>query len=98
MTGNFCPTKHRELQKAFSLLDQMYQCPGQFREWPDEVLYNCLIDMCVRFRDLPSAVRLFNTMHKQGQPSHNPRRNRFMSPPPVKASAVTFGILIKAYG
>lgn len=45
---------------AFDLLDQMVNCPSQFREWPDEVLYNCMIDMCVRFRDLPRAIQLFN--------------------------------------
>ena len=50
----------RDMQVAFDLLDQMHSNPGQFRERPDEVLYNCMIDMCVRFRDLPSAIYLFD--------------------------------------
>lgn len=49
---------------------------------PDEVLYNCLIDACVRFRDVNRAVAVFHEMQLAG----------------VKPSAVTHGILIKAYG
>jgi pentatricopeptide repeat protein len=40
----------------------MIQCPQNFREWPDEVLYNCMIDMCVRYRALEAALDLFYKM------------------------------------
>ena len=49
---------------------------------PDEILFNCLIDACVRFQDLQRAIAVFNEMKYQT----------------VKPSSVTFGILIKAYG
>lgn len=52
-------SSQREMQRGFELLYQMVQTREQFREWPDEVLYNCLIDMCVRFGDLDSAEQLF---------------------------------------
>ena len=55
---------HPDMQVAFDLLEQMTNCPGQFRERPDEVLLNCMIDMCVRFRDLYGAVSLFNQMDR----------------------------------
>lgn len=42
----------------------MNNSPGLFRERPDEVLYNCMIDMCVRFRDLSSAIYLFDQMDR----------------------------------
>ena len=77
----------------------MYKCPNQFREWPDEVLYNCLIDMCVRFNDIPQAIKLFQSMTtKPGPVSTAYKRHKHFNPPTVRASAVTFGILIKAYG
>ena len=49
---------------------------------PDEILYNCLIDLCVRFNDVSRAVMVFTEMQMMG----------------IKASSVTHGILIKAYG
>jgi pentatricopeptide repeat protein len=30
----------------------MHKRPQEFGEKPDEVLYNCLLDMCVRFKDV----------------------------------------------
>ena len=63
--GYFSCSKHSthadssEMQRGFELLKQMVEKREQFREWPDEVLYNCLIDMCVRFGDLDCAEVLF---------------------------------------
>ena len=54
-----------EMHRGFELLYQMVQKREQFREWPDEVLYNCLIDMCVRFGDLDSAEVLFAQMKQE---------------------------------
>lgn len=45
-----------DLEKAFSLLSQMKKANVV---QPDEVLYNCLIDACVRFRDVNRAVAVF---------------------------------------
>ena len=94
-------------------------CPGQFRERPDEVLFNCMIDMCVRFRDLYGAVSLFNQMDRSfssnvvnypPQKYHNRVHNSnfhtnsgkrgggVVRPWSVQPSAVTYGIIIKAYG
>lgn len=49
---------------------------------PDEILYNCLIDACVRFHDVHRAVAVFQEMQFSN----------------IKPSSVTYGILIKAYG
>lgn len=70
---------HFELEKAFRLLDQIKQ-RGTLK--PDEILYNCLIDACVRFHDINRAVAVFNEMQMAR----------------IEPSSVTFGILIKAYG
>ena len=91
------------MQVAFDLLDEMLFCPQNFREWPDEVLYNCMMDMCVRFRDLPSALALFNQMKMQGRQTtkHRLPRTRLSETahaPQIEPSPVTYGILIKAYG
>jgi pentatricopeptide repeat domain-containing protein 1 len=43
----------QELNKAFTLLNELMQ-RGHVK--PDEILYNCLIDACVRFDDLQRAM------------------------------------------
>lgn len=68
----------------------MQQHPEQFRDAPDEVLFNCLLDMCVRFRDLDAALYLFQQMKSGG--------SSWRRASSAKPSAVTYGILIKAYG
>ena len=50
------PANYCELNKAFILIDQLKK-RGNFM--PDEVLFNCLIDACVRFRDIPRALTVF---------------------------------------
>jgi pentatricopeptide repeat protein len=92
---SFVCQHHKEADRAFSLLYQMQSHPEQFRDSPDEVLYNCLLDMCVRFRDLNAALFLFKQMKTGGNSWRRP-----VSTPAsqAKPSAVTYGILIKAYG
>eukprot|EP01022_Parablepharisma_sp_SALTPOND_P018835 TRINITY_DN3132_c0_g1_i1.p1 TRINITY_DN3132_c0_g1~~TRINITY_DN3132_c0_g1_i1.p1 ORF type:complete len:1081 (+),score=115.60 TRINITY_DN3132_c0_g1_i1:6228-9470(+) len=67
------------LNKAFDLLNEM---KAKNRIKPDEILYNCLMDACVRFKDKYRAVSVFSEMSLAGVPP----------------SAITYGILIKAYG
>ncbi len=38
--------------RAIFLVSEMHRRPQEFGEKPDEVLYNCLLDMCVRFKDV----------------------------------------------
>lgn len=68
--------------RVIELVDKMYKRPGDFGDKPDEVLYNCLLDLCVRYKDTPAAVRIFDQMRSHG----------------LKPSSVTYGILIKAFG
>ena len=70
---------NQELERAFTLLEEMKANKTIF---PDEILYNCLIDACVRFRDINRAVALFSEMVMAN----------------ISPSAITYGILIKAYG
>jgi len=72
-------SNQQDLERAFSLLEQMKR---QSLVKPDEILYNCLIDACVRFNDLHRAVAVYNEMQMAN----------------IKPSSVTYGILIKAYG
>lgn len=60
----------------------MHTHPWAFGDKPDEILYNCLLDMCVRFRDTRTAMEVFDQMRGFK----------------VKPSSITYGILIKAFG
>ncbi|CAD8168911.1 unnamed protein product [Paramecium octaurelia] len=68
-----------ELLRAITLLEQIQET-GQFK--PDEILYNSLIDACVKFNEIQKGMELFREM-----------KNKQIDP-----SSVTYGILIKAYG
>ncbi|CAD8156687.1 unnamed protein product [Paramecium octaurelia] len=68
-----------ELLRAITLLEQIQET-GQFK--PDEILYNSLIDACVKFNEIQKGMDLFREM-----------KNKQIDP-----SSVTYGILIKAYG
>ncbi len=68
-----------ELNKAFTLLNELKQ-RGYVK--PDEILYNCLIDACVRFNDLTRAMKVFYQMQEEG----------------ISPSSVTYGIIIKSFG
>ena len=73
------PRNHVTLKKAFELFNEMKR-NNQIK--PDEILYNCLIDACVRFKDTYRAVSVFKEMELEN----------------VEPSSITYGILIKAYG
>ena len=76
---NSNPDSYLELEKAFDLLKSMKD-KGRIK--PDEILYNCLMDACIRFGNSQKAEDLFNEMINSE----------------IKASSVTYGILIKSYG
>ena len=57
-TGNN-PRDRKDLDRAFNLLEQIKANPEAN---PDEILYNCLIDACIRLRDINRAVAVFNEM------------------------------------
>lgn len=65
----------KELLKAIDHLERY-----QFK--PDEILYNSLMDACVKFGEMNKCLSIFEEMKKNN----------------VKPSSVTYGILIKAYG
>ena len=68
-----------ELLRAISLLEHI-QNTGQFKA--DEVLFNSLIDACVKLNEINKAFSLFEDMKAKQ----------------IEPSSVTYGILIKAYG
>lgn len=59
---------------------EQIQETGQFKA--DEILYNSLIDACVKFNEINKSLQLFSEMKKKH----------------IEPSSVTYGILIKAYG
>ena len=73
-------TNKEELLKTINLLEKLEKLGGQFQ--PDEILYNSLIDACVKFNEINKALCLFEEMKKKN----------------IEPSAITYGILIKAFG
>ena len=71
-------SKH-SLDRALHFLDTVSK---EGMAQADEVLYNCIMDTCLHFRQLDKAVSLFEEMQHRG----------------IKPSSVTYGILIKGYG
>ena len=47
--------------KVFKLFDKLKRNRSSQTK-PDEILFNCLIDMCVRFGDLQHAMSVFSDM------------------------------------
>jgi len=70
------------VSRVIELVDKMYKRPNEFGDKPDEILYNCLLDLCVRYKDSKTAVKIFDQMRFHG----------------LKPSSVTYGILIKSFG
>ena len=74
-----CSTRKEDLYKTLQMHSALKEC-GEFQ--PDEILYNSMIDACVKFNELDKAFELFKEMSSRG----------------IKPSSITYGILIKAYG
>jgi pentatricopeptide repeat domain-containing protein 1 len=73
-------TNKEELIKTINLLEKLEKMGDHFQ--PDEILYNSLIDACVKFNEINKALCLFEEMKKRN----------------IEPSAITYGILIKAFG
>lgn len=70
-------TKENELELAFKLFDNVKK-----NSKPDEILYNCIMDACLRFGKIEKMLEIYDTMQFEG----------------VKPSSITYGIVIKGYG
>ena len=66
-----------ELDLAFQLFNHVRNMSK-----PDEILYNCIMDACLRFNKIDKMLEIYNEMIKNG----------------IKPSSITCGIVIKAYG
>ena len=66
-----------ELCLAFKLFNQV-----RLISKPDEILYNCIMDACLRFNQIDKMLELYEDMIKNN----------------IKPSSITCGIVIKAYG
>lgn len=67
------------LQKVLELFSQAKQNAEMF---PDEILYNCVLDACIEFGSFNKAKEIYKEMIDSG----------------VEPSKYTFGILLKGYG
>ena len=66
-----------ELDLAFKLFNHVRMISK-----PDEILYNCIMDACLRFNKIDKMLEMYEEMIKEG----------------IKPSSITCGIVIKAYG
>ena len=69
--------KENELDLAFKLFENVKK-----NSKPDEILYNCIMDACLRFGKIDKMLELYDNMLFEG----------------IKPSSITCGIVIKAYG
>lgn len=82
--ADYSQNDYRPNQKSYNL-DRIFKLLDKIKERnqkPDEIVYNCLIDACIKHRDINRAVAVFNEMQLAN----------------IIPSSVTYGILIKAYG
>ena len=70
-------SNENELDLAFKLFDNVKK-----NSKPDEILYNCIMDACLRFGKIEKMLELYDTMIYEG----------------IRPSSITCGIVIKAYG
>ena len=75
--GNSQITANNELNLAFKLFNNIIQICK-----PNEILYNCIMDACLRFNQIDKMLQIYEQMIKNN----------------IKPSSITCGIVIKAYG
>ena len=76
-TNNNSINSSSELDLAFKLFENVKKTSK-----PDEILYNCIMDACLRFGKIEQMLELYENMLNEG----------------IKPSSITCGIVIKAYG
>ena len=69
-----------KLERAFGILEYLKQNSNTVAN--DEIIFNCLIDVCIKLKSMERAIQVFNEMKKLG----------------VQPSKVTYAIIIKGYG
>jgi len=69
-----------KLEKAFGILECLKKKNGTVSN--DEIIFNCLIDVCLKLNLIDKAERVFNEMKEIG----------------VAPSKITYAIMIKGYG
>lgn len=72
-------SENSSLDKVFEILTSCNQ--GKYVK-PDEILFNCVMDACIKFKNLPKAVEVYNEMINME----------------LQPSSITYGILIKGFG
>ena len=80
---SFSSTKSNQINKTseIDLAFQLFEKVKQISK-PDEILYNCIMDACLRFNQVDKMLELYKEMIDSG----------------INCSSVTCGIVIKAYG
>ena len=74
---NFQLQTCNELNLVFNLFNNIIQIIK-----PNEILYNCIMDACLRFNQIDKMLQIYDQMKKSN----------------IQPSSITCGIMIKAYG
>ena len=69
-----------KLEKAFGILEYLKNKTGTVSN--DEIIFNCLIDVCLKLNSMDKAEKVFREMKEIG----------------VVPSKITYAIMIKGYG
>lgn len=72
---------HKNIERAFNILKIVKLSKAKGIK-PDEILYNCILDTCVKYNRIKQAETIFNDMKEAN----------------VTPSRITYAIMIKAYG
>lgn len=72
---------HKNIERAFNILKIVKLSKAKGIK-PDEILYNCILDTCVKYNRIKQAEVVFNDMREAN----------------ITPSKITYAIMIKAYG
>ena len=79
-------TKNKMFDSEYSSLDKVFEILTSCKQGkyvkPDEILFNCVMDACVKFKNMNKALEVYDEMIKMG----------------LQPSSITYGILIKGFG
>mmetsp|Transcript_17191 Transcript_17191/g.15073 ORF Transcript_17191/g.15073 Transcript_17191/m.15073 type:complete len:208 (+) Transcript_17191:497-1120(+) len=77
--GKLFNNHYATLEKVLEILDTCKE--GKIVK-PDEILFNCVMDACIKFKNMKKALEIYHEMIEMG----------------LTPSSITYGILIKGYG